>query len=688
MFNSAKSFMSRHPVCRRVLASGAMLIAFIGVAQPGWSDSFARPADREWPAFGGDWGNTRYSTLKQIRVDNVRKLGAVWTRHFEGASSVAAPVIANGMMFITAGPNVVALDPKTGATLWSYRAKVPPSRKGVAVGEGLVFAGLSDTTLIALTQKTGELVWSTFLGDENFKGVVLGQGKANPTSLGLSGQNISAPAAYVKGKVIVGLGNGDFGLRGSIVAVDAKTGKIAWRFHTIPAPGEFGHDTWPKDSDVWTHGGGGVWMVPAVDADLGLVYLGVGNPVPQWGGEAREGDNLFTCAVVALDIETGERRWHYQFVRHDVWDHDLGTPLVLFDTIVDGKKRKGLAVMRTDGYLFQLDRETGAPLRPIEDRPVPQSARLKTAATQPFPVGAEGIGPRCVEKDMVPAGFKLLCYFDVFDYHEPNVMMPLLTTRAAPMSYNPDTGYFYATASVAPYWVRRAEDPYYFQVQTTAGMKNYGLIAAVDSRTGKIAWQRRTPNRIEAGSGAMTTAGGLLFHGEPNGQLQAYDAKTGDLLWEFQTGAAADGPVSTYAIDGEQYIVVAAGDVWAFKLGGTLAQRPAPPPRPTETKFTGRVHRTDTIRIGAPARDMGLTGLHEIHDEFAFEPLRVRVAKGSPISWVNAGQQTHTIRAQDGSWSTGPIAPGETKQIAIEKPGTYIYTCVEHPWSYAELIVQ
>lgn len=509
-------------------------------------------AAKDWPLVGADRGNSRYSQLAQITSRNIQELGGAWTVPLTGQSSVATPVVAGGRMFTTIGAEVRALNPKTGETLWSYKPEAPPSRKGVAVGDGLVFVGLLDAHLVALRQDNGQHVWTAMVGDDGFEPAPI-QGASGPRPP-INTQMISSVPAFVRGMVITGMANGDFGLRGRIVGLNAKTGKVAWRFDAIPAPGEPGSETWQQDNDVWKTGGGGVWMPPAIDESLGLAYLGIGNPVPQWGGEVRAGDNLYTDAVVALDIKTGKLRWHYQVVHHDIWDHDLGTPLVLYDAVVEGKPRKAIAVMRTDGYLFLLDRKTGQPVFPTAELPVPQNARLKTAKTQPFPIGADAIGPRCVEQEMVPEGFRRGCYFEPIDFDQPNFMTPLLTTRAAPMAFSPDTKFFYATASVAPYWVKRTQDPYFFSVLETEGMKNYGLIVAIDSRSNKIAWQHRVANRIDAGSGAMATAGGLVFHGEPSGNLQAYAADSGKLLWEFQTGSSVQGAAMSYEFEGQQYV--------------------------------------------------------------------------------------------------------------------------------------
>jgi alcohol dehydrogenase (cytochrome c) len=506
----------------------------------------------------------------------------------------------------------------------------------------------------------------------------------------LKGQAIPAGPTYVNGMLITGVANGDYGLRGRVVALDAKTGKEVWRFHSIPGPTDRGGESWPSDNDEWKRGGGGVWGNGVVDAELGLIYFGVGNPVPQWGGELRKGDNLFADSVIALEIKTGKMKWFYQVVHHDIWESDLGTPPVLFDGVFNGKKEKALTVISAAGYTFTFDRVTGKPLIPVEERPVPQNARLFTAPTQPFPVTGEQIGPHCVPFDMVPNGYKPACLYDPIDYNMPNMMYPIVRTRAAPMAVNPETGHVYATAAVAGRWYNRYEEPKFFSASySIPGMKSEGLIAGVDAHTGKIAWQHRTKYRIENGSGFTATKSGLLFHGDPDGNFQAFDAKSGDKLWEFQTGNNASGTPGIYEIDGTQYVATfAGGNLWAFKLGGTVAPAKAPEAPPTVTTFAGRIEAADTIKMGVTVQDSGLEFVREAHDEFAVRPLRAKVSVGQKVRFVNGGKETHTAMAVDGTWTTGPLAPGKSIELTFAKPGTYTYICKDHPWSYAELTVE
>jgi len=643
------------------------------------------PAGKDWGAVGGDWANSHYSTLDRITPANVKQLGGAWVHNFEGERSRVTPVVVGGRMFVTAGPHVYAIDAKTGETLWTATPDLPPIGlfKGVAVGDGLVFVGLMEGNMIALDQATGKQVWKQAIAEQAGAG---GQGA----------QWVSGAPSFAKGLVIVGLSGARTPVErndGRVVALDAKTGALKWTFHVVPGPGEPGHETWPQDGDLWKHGGGAVWVTPAVDPALGLVYLGTGNPLPELGGEERGGDNLYTCAVVALDLQTGKLRWFYQTTHHDIFEADLGTPLVLYDATVAGKPRKAIGVMRTDGYLFLLDRATGKPVLPVEERPVPQSAHLKTAPTQPFPVGADQIGPNCVRKDAVPDGFIPGCYFDVLDTDRPNLITPTLTMRSSPLAYSPATGYFYATGSVMAAWLQRWENPYVFSGDGTTnvpGVKSHGIMAAIDARTDKIVWQKDMPYRIENGSGVTATAGGLLFHGEPDGYLQAYDARTGDKLWEFQTGADESGPVVSYEVDGQQYVAaLASSELWAFRLGGTVAPLPAPPPPPTESSFHGKVEATDHIEITAELTDnRGVTRILHYVNEYTYKPIRAKVKAGTTVTWTNTGKLPHSATAVDGSWTTGEIAPGASATVKFDKPGTYTYRCADHPWAYAQLIVE
>ena len=290
--------------CALVLATLAAAVAIRGGAA--MQSGAAGSTSKEWPAVGGDGGNARYSTLAEITTSNVTKLGAAWTARLDNTvSSRAMAVVKDGMIFVTATPSVYAFDAKTGAQVWRFqtgggRGQAPtgmgaPAREGVAVAEGMVFVGLSDARVIALNEKTGQLVWNKYFGD-------------NPRD---KGQVASGAPMYAAGLVSIGL-SADNGWRGQVVAFDPKTGNEAWRFHVIPAPAEKGHETWPQNSQVWQRGGGAVWLVGAAEPDQNTVYYVTGNGVPQLSGKVPPGDNLYLCSVVALDAKSGKLKWHYQ----------------------------------------------------------------------------------------------------------------------------------------------------------------------------------------------------------------------------------------------------------------------------------------------------------------------------------------------------------------------------------------
>jgi plastocyanin len=328
----------------------------------------------------------------------------------------------------------------------------------------------------------------------------------------------------------------------------------------------------------------------------------------------------------------------------------------------------------------------------VEDRSVPQDTFQKTAPTQPFPVGADRVLPDCDEwrKQATPKGFEIGCFFTAASVQKPNVLAPNYGMRVAPMSFNPQTGYFYATGTAGLSWLRRAEDPHFFSNAWSARVPGitslgYGVLAAIDSRTNKVVWRKEY--RTGRPSGAMTTAGGLLFQASGDGNLEAYDAKTGNRLWQFQLGAAG-GPSVSYEIGGEQYVAAIAGaNAWAFKLGGTGQSAP-PLTRPPQEPFTGQITDTSQIETSSLARDNGFTGFRYFTDEYAFAPYRARIKAGTQVTWRNNGRMIHTIVADDGSWTTEALVSGDVGGKTFEKPGTYVYHCKEHPWAYGQIIVE
>ena len=677
-----------------VVAIAAGVVALTGGLQGQVPESGRGHSAQDWPLVGGDWSSSRYSTLTDITTETVDRLGGAWVTSLEGgAASRATPVVKDGVLYLPAGANIFAIDAGTGETIWRWQpgsadAQMVPSWQGVGLGENLVFVGLRSSQVAALRQDTGELVWAESVGSVPQQ----------------SGETVTTAPMYAQRKVFVGVANGDSGGQGRVVALDAATGEIAWTFFVVPRPGEFGHDTWPQDSNTWKLGGGGVWLVGTVDPDLGMVYFSTGNPVPMFGGEIRAGDNLFTASVLALDIETGQRRWHYQVVRHDVWDADIATPLLLYEAQVDGQPRKALAAMRADGFLFLFDRETGESLLPIEERPVPQDEHQRTAATQPFPVGAESILPDCsFWRDRVPPPFQLSCSgftppsVDQHTIVAPGVPIPRV--RVTPMSYSPQTGYIYAQGQAMVGRARRFADPWLVNtrdVQLTLPGP-VGIIAAVDPRTSRVVWKHEVPSARLGTSGPLTTAGGLMFRGAPDGLVEAYDARTGDRVWAFQTAAAGarmrPGPAVAYELDGAQFIAIAMGrELWAFGLDGTEPARGVPvedpwadlPPRGSAPRETRQIE-TATL-IESPSWAVG--GRRYAIEEHGFNPIRALVTVGTRVRFVNNGEIAHTVAARDGSWTTGTLEPATWEFVTFDEPGTLLYHCTDHLWAIGEITVE
>jgi glucose dehydrogenase len=252
------------------------------------------------------------------------------------------------------------------------------------MGEGMLFLGQLDTNVVALDMKTGKEVWKTPIEDWQ------------------NGYVVTSAPLYYDGIVYSGISGGEFGIRGRLTALDARTGKILWRAYTLPAADEIGSETWPKGSEQSTRGGAAIWNTPALDPELGLVYFAVGNCGPDYNGAAREGDNLFCASIMAIKAKTGEYVWHFQEVHHDIWDYDAASPVVLFDTVIDGQPRKGIAEAGRTGWVYILDRTNGKPLIGIEERPVPQEPRQKTARTQPYPKGDTTVPPCRPEPSRCP----------------------------------------------------------------------------------------------------------------------------------------------------------------------------------------------------------------------------------------------------------------------------------------------
>lgn len=667
-----------------VFAASAVFAADISGDDP----ELRRPASREWLHVGGDWSNSRYSTLAQITLDNVKTLKGAWVTHLGSGlgakySLETTPIVKDGVMYVTTGnDDVFALDARSGALIWEHKSGIDQNistvccgwdNRGVAIGAGKIFLGQLDGRFVALDAGSGKLVWQTQVGRWQ------------------DGYTITTAPTYYRGVVYTGISGGDRSARGKLTALDANTGKELWHFWTAAGPGERGGDTWPPPNDpdpdrahAYEHGGANVWQAPAIDPDLGLIYFSTGQPGPEAVGlgSKRPGDNLYSSSIVALHLD-GSYAWHFQMVHHDLWDFDCPSPVVLFDQVYGGVRHKAIAEACKTGWIYILDRTNGKPLIGIDEKPVEQDRRVATSPTQPIPRG-DALIPQCPQ---ALAGWTTKCIFGVI-YDMPILMSPGGNggTNWAPMAYNPETGFFYVTAADRPQ--SRILRQLGKSVGPPVGARYSGTLSAVDSRTNRIVWQKKLPYSIGQGSGALATASGLVFHGQPDGNLQAYDARSGDLLWQWQTGAGADAPAITYEVDGEQYVAIAAGGVaiqttsansdmiWAFSLKGSPGGRlqPFDPPRPPQTvvSFDGAVEASDAIKLV----------------DYAFAPQRITVAAGHAVTFTNTGTETHNASSSDsGGWDTGMLATGQSVSVTFNRPGTYNFNCSPHPSMIGQIIV-
>jgi glucose dehydrogenase len=557
-----------------------------------------------WVTFGHDYTNQRFSGLGRINRANVARLAPAWV-HQTGIVGTfqTHPLVVDGMMVITTPHNhVTTLDAATGAVLWRYRhtkrtekTRGGPADRGAAVGYGKVYQATGDGRLIALDRDTGALVWDRLIATpapgevEALAGIGAEARQAFIDNVGAFPAKM--PPLVAAGKVIVGVTSAEFGLfdqigesngsgglpgpetqigrRGYLVALDAETGAEVWRWHTVKADGwegEFRATTadgvaLPRDiaaeraaadryPNAWRRGGGATWSTPAYDPELGLIYLGTGNPSPTDAGSLRPGDNLHTSSLVALEIDTGALRWHYQTVPHDIWGYDVASPPVLFEVPSGAGPVEVVAAAGKNGWFYVLDRTAGTLLFKSEPL-VPQRNQF----TRPTPDGVV----------IAPGGFGGASW--------------------SPGSYDPRTGYMYIPAIHKPTelierTIREVETGATVTFTSTelTDEPDWGTLSAVDTRAGgRIVWQARTDRPLVGG--VLATAGGLVFAGEGNGDFTAFDSATGARLWRFHCGAGVNAPPMAYEIDGVQYVAVAAGGsrlfgfpagdaVFAFGLAG------------------------------------------------------------------------------------------------------------------------
>jgi alcohol dehydrogenase (cytochrome c) len=486
----------------------------------------------EWLTYSGDYSARRYSPLADITPANVASLRPAWIyQSLEPGTIQASPLVADGIMYLTEPRgHLAAIDVHTGRLLWRYAVTLPknlltlgfgPTNRGVALLDSTVFVGTLDARLIALDARSGALRWKTQVGD-------------NAAGFSITG----APLA-LNGLVVVGVSGGEAGIRGFLDAYDAKTGERRWRFYTIPAPGEPGAETW--SGDAWKTGGGATWLTGSYDPELDLIYWGVGNPGPDWNGDNRPGDNLYTCSLVALDASTGTLRWHFQFTPHDTHDWDATEIPVLIDGAVAGRPRKLVAFANRNAFFYLLDRVTGEFL-------------LGTPyAHQTWADGLDPLGRPRFRNGTEPT-------------EAGTLLTPSLqgATNWFSPAFSPRTRLFYVAAREMTSRYFKSEASYqpgtYFMgggESAITGDSATGAIRALDPLSGRVRWE--FPLLSAPWGGVLATAGGLVFGGSNEGDFFALDAQTGKPLWSFQTGGAINANPIAFAVDGKEHVAIGVG---------------------------------------------------------------------------------------------------------------------------------
>jgi alcohol dehydrogenase (cytochrome c) len=507
----------------------------------GPEDLLAQPVGANWTSYNGDYTGRRYSSLHEIDVSNIAQLRVAWVFHPGNSQSLeATPVVINGVMYVTSANHVFALDARTGRTVWHYQRPVSSGllddaaahkSRGVAVWQHSVYVETDDAHLLCLDARSGGLRWDVQYADKK-------------KHYGAT----SAPLV-VKGAVIVGTSGGDSGVRGFLAAYDAASGLLKWRLWTIPGPGEFGSSSWP--GDAYLHGGGTTWMPGSYDPDLNSLYWTTSNPAPDFVGDSRPGDDLYTDCVLALNPDTGELKWYFQFTPHDLYDYDANETPVLVDTEENGTTRHLLVQANRNGFFYVLDRTNGQFLRAT-----PFLEKLNWATG----VGSSG---RPILSGRIPTadGTQICPGID----GGTNWFSP---------SYNPNSRLFYVMAlencnlffaHPRPF----AQGKTYYGSGTKLPPDEHArkILLALSVADGKPAWRYPQVGRGRSWGGTLTTAGGLVFFGDDAGSFEAVDAATGRALWHFNAGQLVRASPMSYAVEGIQYVAVSAGsDIFSLAL--------------------------------------------------------------------------------------------------------------------------
>ncbi len=505
------------------------------------ADLLVQPASANWISYNGDYSGQRYSSLAEINPSNLAGLRAAWVFHARDSKRLeVTPLVVDGMMFVTASNDAFALDARTGRMVWRHSWPISEGliddaaghiNRGVAVWRDRIYMETDNAHLLCLDARSGNLIWDVAYADWN--------------------KNYGATSAplVVKDKILVGTSGGDDGVRGFVAAYDALTGKMAWRFWTIPAPGEFGSESWP--GKLYLHGGGTTWMPGTYDPQLNTIYWGTSNPAPDFEGSVRPGDDLYTDCVLALDPDTGKLKWYFQFTPHDLFDFDAVETPILIDAAYRGEPRKLLVQANRNGYVYVLDRTNGKFLSATPFVEKLNWAKGIDAQGRPITTGVQ---PTADGTRICP-GFAGATNWFAPSYSESTRLVYFLALEECenfffkPQPFQEGQGYYSTGAKRIP------------------GEGSQKVLVAFSLDTGSIAWKYPQSGGGRSSAGTMATAAGLVFFGDDAGSFEAVDAQSGRALWHFNTGQDINASPMSYAVGGKQYVAIAAGsDVFSFAL--------------------------------------------------------------------------------------------------------------------------
>ena len=505
------------------------------------ADLLVQPASANWISYNGGYSGQRYSSLAEINPSNLAGLRAAWVFHARDSKRLeVTPLVVDGMMFVTASNDAFALDARTGRMVWRHSWPISEGliddaaghiNRGVAVWRDRIYMETDNAHLLCLDARSGNLIWDVAYADWN--------------------KNYGATSAplVVKDKILVGTSGGDDGVRGFVAAYDALTGKMAWRFWTIPAPGEFGSESWP--GKLYLHGGGTTWMPGTYDPQLNTIYWGTSNPAPDFEGSVRPGDDLYTDCVLALDPDTGKLKWYFQFTPHDLFDFDAVETPILIDAAYRGEPRKLLVQANRNGYVYVLDRTNGKFLSATPFVEKLNWAKGIDAQGRPITTGVQ---PTADGTRICP-GFAGATNWFAPSYSESTRLVYFLALEECenfffkPQPFQEGQGYYSTGAKRIP----------------SEGSQK--VLVAFSLDTGSIAWKYPQSGGGRSSAGTMATAAGLVFFGDDAGSFEAVDAQSGRALWHFNTGQDINASPMSYAVGGKQYVAIAAGsDVFSFAL--------------------------------------------------------------------------------------------------------------------------